>query len=132
LAFHCIPRAMLDPGFAKDQLLLIMREWYMKPDGQLPAYEWHFSDVNPPVHAWAALGVYNVEKTMTGKGDITFLKKIFHKLIINFTWWINIKDAQGNSIFQGGFLGSLTGVLKCPEITAWSRLTAPAGWECMR
>jgi hypothetical protein len=105
LAFHCIPMAMLDPGFAKDQLLLIMREWYMKPDGQLPAYEWHFSDVNPPVHAWAALGVYNVEKTMTGKGDITFLKKIFHKLIINFTWWINRKDAQGNSIFQGGFLG---------------------------
>ncbi len=105
LAFHCIPMAMLDPGFAKDQLLLIMREWYMKPDGQLPAYEWHFSDVNPPVHAWAALGVYNVEKTMTGKGDITFLKKIFHKLIINFTWWINRKDAKGNSIFQGGFLG---------------------------
>jgi len=105
LAFQCIPMAMLDPGFAKDQLLLIMREWYMKPDGQLPAYEWHFSDVNPPVHAWAALQVYRIEKSLTGKEDISFLKKIFHKLIINFTWWINRKDDSGNNIFQGGFLG---------------------------
>ena len=105
LAFHCIPMAILDPGFAKDQLLLIMREWYMKPDGQLPAYEWHFSDVNPPVQAWAALQVYRIEKSMTGKADISFLKRIFHKLIINFTWWINRKDASGNNIFQGGFLG---------------------------
>src|SRR6185503_4898964 len=105
LAFHCIPMAILDPGFAKHQLLLIMREWYMKPDGQLPAYEWHFSDVNPPVQAWAALQVYRIEKSMTGKEDIAFLKKIFHKLIINFTWWINRKDASGNNIFQGGFLG---------------------------
>lgn len=105
LAFHCIPMAMLDPGFAKHQLLLIMREWYMKPDGQLPAYEWHFSDVNPPVQAWAALQVYRIEKSITGKQDIHFLKKIFHKLIINFTWWINRKDASGNNIFQGGFLG---------------------------
>ena len=105
LAFQCIPMAMLDPGFAKDQLLLIMREWYMKPDGQLPAYEWHFSDVNPPVQAWAALQVYRIEKSMTGKEDISFLKRIFHKLIINFTWWINRKDASGNNIFQGGFLG---------------------------
>ncbi|TDH28524.1 glucosidase [Segetibacter sp. 3557_3] len=105
LAFHCIPMAMLDPGFAKHQLLLIMREWYMKPDGQLPAYEWHFSDVNPPVHAWAALQVYRIEKSKTGTGDIPFLKKIFQKLIINFTWWINRKDASGNNIFQGGFLG---------------------------
>ena len=105
LAFHCIPMAMMDAGFAKGQLLLIMREWYMKPDGQLPAYEWHFSDVNPPVQAWAALQVYRIEKSMTGKEDINFLKKIFHKLIINFTWWINRKDASGNNIFQGGFLG---------------------------
>ncbi|MEO6930814.1 MAG: glucosidase, partial [Chitinophagaceae bacterium] len=105
LAFHCIPMAMLDPNFAKHQLLLIMREWYMKPDGQLPAYEWHFSDVNPPVHAWSALQVYRVEKNRKGQGDIAFLKKIFHKLIINFTWWINRKDASGNNIFQGGFLG---------------------------
>ena len=105
LAFHCIPMAILDPGFAKNQLLLIMREWYMKPDGQLPAYEWHFSDVNPPVQAWAALQVYRIEKSMSGKGDINFLKRIFQKLIINFTWWINRKDARGNNIFQGGFLG---------------------------
>ncbi|MEO6001292.1 MAG: glucosidase [Chitinophagaceae bacterium] len=105
LAFHCIPMAMLDANFAKHQLLLIMREWYMKPDGQLPAYEWHFSDVNPPVHAWSALMTYRVEKNKTGKGDISFLKRIFHKLIINFTWWINRKDASGNNIFQGGFLG---------------------------
>jgi hypothetical protein len=105
LAFHCIPMAMLDPCFAKHQLLLLMREWYMKPDGQLPAYEWHFSDVNPPVHAWAALQIYRIEKTNQGKGDISFLKKIFQKLIINFTWWINRKDAKGNNIFHGGFLG---------------------------
>ncbi|MEP6628552.1 MAG: glucosidase, partial [Ginsengibacter sp.] len=105
LAFHCIPMALMDPSFAKHQLLLIMREWYMKPDGQLPAYEWHFSDVNPPVQAWASLQVYRIEKSQTGIGDISFLKKIFHKLIINFTWWINRKDASGNNIFQGGFLG---------------------------
>ncbi|HVZ96876.1 MAG TPA: hypothetical protein VG847_08375, partial [Chitinophagaceae bacterium] len=105
LAFQCIPMAILDPGFAKHQLTLIMREWYMKPDGQLPAYEWHFSDVNPPVQAWAALQVYRIERAMTGKTDVGFLKKIFHKLIINFTWWINRKDASGNNIFQGGFLG---------------------------
>ncbi len=105
LAFHCIPMAMLDASFAKHQLTLIMREWFMKPDGQLPAYEWHFSDVNPPVQAWAALQVYRIEKSTTGHGDINFLKRIFHKLVINFTWWINRKDASGNNIFQGGFLG---------------------------
>ena len=105
LAFHCIPMAAIDPTFAKHQLTLIMREWYMKPDGQLPAYEWNFSDVNPPVQAWAALQVYHIEKNNTGKGDISFLKKIFHKLIINFTWWINRKDPSGNNIFEGGFLG---------------------------
>jgi len=105
LAFHCIPMAMVDPTFAKHQLLLVCREWYMKPDGQLPAYEWNFSDVNPPVHAWAALQVYHVEKNKTGKGDIAFLKRIFQKLIINFTWWINRKDPNGKNMFQGGFLG---------------------------
>jgi len=97
--------AVADPAFAKHQLLLIMREWYMKPDGQLPAYEWNFSDVNPPVHAWAALQVYNIEKKQKGSGDITFLKRIFQKLLINFTWWINRKDKKGNNIFEGGFLG---------------------------
>jgi hypothetical protein len=105
LAFHCISMAVVDAVFAKHQLLLLMREWYMKPDGQLPAYEWNFSDVNPPVHAFAALQVYQIEKLQKGVGDIAFLKRIFHKLIINFTWWINRKDTNGNNIFEGGFLG---------------------------
>lgn len=105
LAFHCIAMASVDPVFAKHQLLLIMREWYMKPDGQLPAYEWNFGDVNPPVHALAAWNVYQIEKKKTGKGDIQFLKRIFQKLLINFTWWINRKDENGNNLFQGGFLG---------------------------
>ncbi|HET9280218.1 MAG TPA: glucosidase, partial [Flavitalea sp.] len=105
LGFQCISMAVADPTYAKHQLLLVMREWYMKPDGQLPAYEWNFSDVNPPVHAWAAMQVYNIEKKQTGKGDIVFLKKIFQKLLINFTWWINRKDVNGNNIFEGGFLG---------------------------
>jgi hypothetical protein len=105
LAFHCISLVMVDPEFAKNQLLLIMREWYMKPDGQLPAYEWNFSDVNPPVQAWAAMEVYRIEKENTGNGDIVFLKRIFQKLLINFTWWINRKDRNGNNIFEGGFLG---------------------------
>lgn len=105
LAFHCVPMAMIDPTFAKHQILLVMREWYMKPDGQLPAYEWNFSDVNPPVQAWSALQVYQIEKKKTGKGDIGFLKKVFHKLMINFTWWINRKDPSGNNMFEGGFLG---------------------------
>lgn len=105
LAFQCIPMAMVDPVFAKHQLNLIMREWYMKPDGQLPAYEWNFSDVNPPVQAWAALQIYYEEKKFGGKGDVEFLKRVFHKLLINFTWWINRKDINGNNMFQGGFLG---------------------------
>ncbi len=105
LGFQCIPLALVDACFAKHQLLLIMREWYMKPDGQLPAYEWNFSDVNPPVQAWAALQVYQIEKEQTGRGDIGFLKRIFQKLLINFTWWVNRKDPNGNNMFEGGFLG---------------------------
>jgi hypothetical protein len=105
LAFHCIPLALMDWNFAKDQLTLLCREWYMHPNGQLPAYEWNFSDVNPPVHAWAAHRVYQIERRMTGKGDFAFLERIFHKLLINFTWWVNRKDMEGNNIFQGGFLG---------------------------
>ncbi len=105
VAFHCIPLALIDPHFAKKQLLLFLKEWYMHPNGQMPAYEWNFCEVNPPVHAFAALKVYNIEKDLTGKGDIDFLKRVFHKLILNFTWWVNRKDSEGNNIFMGGFLG---------------------------
>lgn len=106
LAFHCLPLALIDPGFAKDQLLLFTREWYMHPNGQLPAYEWEFGDVNPPVHAWATWRVYKIDaKQNHGKGDREFLERMFHKLLLNFTWWVNRKDAGGKNIFQGGFLG---------------------------
>jgi hypothetical protein len=105
LAFHCIPLATVDPDFAKRQLVLILREWYMHPNGQIPAYEWAFGDVNPPVHAWAALRVFEIDRDMTGVGDIPFLKRVFHKLLLNFTWWVNRKDADGRNVFQGGFLG---------------------------
>jgi len=105
LAFHMIPFALIDPEFAKDQLLLFLREWYMHPNGQLPAYEWAFGDVNPPVHAWAAMRVYQIDRRVHGKGDTRFLERVFHKLLINFTWWVNRKDAEGRNVFQGGFLG---------------------------
>ncbi len=105
LAFHCIPLALIDPKFAKDQLILLMREWLMHPNGQIPAYEWAFGDVNPPVHAWAAWRVYTIERRVKGKGDIDFLERCFHKLLLNFTWWVNRKDVQGNNVFEGGFLG---------------------------
>lgn len=105
LAFHCVPYAMVDAEFAKQQLLLLTRESYMHPNGQLPAYEWNFSDVNPPVHAWAAMRVYKLDYVYNGKEDYAFLEKIFHKLSLNFTWWVNRKDEQNNNIFQGGFLG---------------------------
>ena len=105
LAFHCIPLTLVDSDFAKRQLLLITREWYMHPNGQLPAYEWSFSDVNPPVHAWAAWRVYKIDAKMHGHPDRAFLESIFHKLLLNFTWWTNRKDEEGNNIFQGGFLG---------------------------
>ena len=105
LAFHCICFADIDPGFSKIQLSLLTHEWYMHPNGQLPAYEWSFSDVNPPVHAWATLQVYNIDKDSSGKGDYKFLETIFLKLLMNFTWWVNRKDKQGNNIFEGGFLG---------------------------
>ena len=105
LAFHCIPLALVDPDFAKEQLVLLTREWYMHPNGQLPAYEWAFGDVNPPVHAWAAWRVYKIEKRIRGRGDLNFLECMFHKLMLNFTWWVNRKDAEGMNVFQGGFLG---------------------------
>jgi len=105
LAFHCIPLALIDPDFAKAQLVLFLREWYLHPNGQIPAYEWAFGDVNPPVHAWAAWRVYKIEKRIRGQADRAFLEKVFHKLMLNFTWWVNRKDAEGMNIFQGGFLG---------------------------
>jgi len=105
LAFHAVPLALVDCEFAKEQLVLLLREWYMHPNGQLPAYEWAFGDVNPPVHAWAAWRVYKIDKKRNGKGDREFLERIFHKLLLNFTWWVNRKDADGMNIFQGGFLG---------------------------
>ena len=105
LAFHCIPLALIDSAFAKSQLVLLLREWYMHPNGQLPAYEWNFSDVNPPVHAWAALRVFRIDRRMNGRADRRFLKRVFHKLLLNFTWWVNRKDAEGNNVFEGGFLG---------------------------
>ena len=105
LAFHCVPLALIDSDFAKEQLQLMVREWYMHPNGQLPAYEWALGDVNPPVHAWAAFRVYKIEKKRRGVGDRVFLERIFHKLLLNFTWWVNRKDADGRNVFQGGFLG---------------------------
>jgi hypothetical protein len=105
LAFHCIPLSLVDPSFAKEQLLLLTRDWYMHPNGEFPAYEWKFSDVNPPVHAWATWSVYKNDKKNNGQGDTAFLEAVFHKLLINFTWWVNRKDAEGNNIFEGGFLG---------------------------
>ncbi len=105
LAFHCIPLALVDSDFAKEQLILMLREWYMHPNGQLPAYEWNFGDVNPPVHAWAAWRVYKIEKKRRGTGDHIFLERVFHKLLLNFTWWVNRKDTEGKNVFQGGFLG---------------------------
>ncbi len=137
LAFHMIPFAQIDADFAKHQLLTLCREWYMHPSGQLPAYEWAFGDVNPPVHAWAALRVYKIERKNQGKtrgepGDVNFLKRVFHKLLINFTWWVNRKDALGNNVFEGGFLGldnigvfdrsaplPLGGTLEQADGTAW-------------
>jgi hypothetical protein len=105
LAFHCIAYAPIDADFAKKQLILMLREWYMHPNGQIPAYEWAFGDVNPPVHAWAAWRVYKIEKRRTGKGDVNFLQRVFHKLLLNFNWWVNRKDVAGHNVFEGGFLG---------------------------
>ncbi|KAF2228290.1 Six-hairpin glycosidase-like protein [Elsinoe ampelina] len=104
-AFHCIPLAMIDPDFAKKQLDLFTREWYMHPNGQLPAYEWNFGDVNPPVHAWATFRTFKIERKMYGREDLDFLERVFQKLLLNFTWWVNRKDAEGKNVFEGGFLG---------------------------
>ena len=106
LAFHCIPFALIDAAFAKHQLVLLTREWYMHPNGQIPAYEWAFSDVNPPVHAWATWRVYQIDRKQNGgKGDLEFLERVFHKLMLNFTWWVNRKDNRGPQYFPGRILG---------------------------
>ena len=105
LAFHMIPMAQVDPDFAKEQLILLCREWYMHPNGQLPAYEWAFDDTNPPVHAWASYRVFKIDANLTGHKDYAFLERVFHKLLMNFTWWVNRKDAEGRNVFAGGFLG---------------------------
>ena len=105
LAFHCIPLALVDPDYAKEQLILLLREWYLHANGQMPAYEWSFGDVNPPVHAWAAWRVYKIDQRRAGRPDRAFLERVFHKLLLNFTWWVNRKDPEGNNLFEGGFLG---------------------------
>ena len=136
LAFHAVALAHLDPSYAKSQLLLLCREWYMHPDGQLPAYEWDFSDVNPPVQGWAAVAVWQIDlhrRALHGlPPDNDFLERVFHKLLINFTWWVNRKDAEGNNLFEGGFLGldniglfdrsrplPVPGLLEQSDATAW-------------
>ncbi|HEY7291395.1 MAG TPA: hypothetical protein VH583_16275, partial [Vicinamibacterales bacterium] len=106
LAFHTLPLALIDAQFAKEQLVLLTREWYMHPNGQMPAYEWAFGDVNPPVHAWATWRVFQIDRKQRGDaGDLAFLERVFHKLMLNFTWWVNRKDEEGRNVFQGGFLG---------------------------
>jgi hypothetical protein len=138
LAFHCVALAHVDPQFAKDQLVLLCREWYMHPNGQLPAYEWAFGDVNPPVHAWAALKVFEID----GSKDFEFLERIIHKLMLNFTWWVNRKDAEGNNVFEGGFLGldnigpidrsatlPVEGHLEQSDGTAWMAMYCLNLWE---
>ncbi len=105
LAFHCVALALVDSDFAKEQLILLLREWYMHPNGQLPAYEWAFANVNPPVHAWAAWRIYKIEEKRRGKADRKFLERVFQKLLLNFTWWVNREDTEGRNVFQGGFLG---------------------------
>jgi hypothetical protein len=132
LAFHMIPFALVDPDFAKSQLALFLREWYMHPNGQMPAYEWALGDVNPPVHAWACWRVYKIDKKLQCTPDHAFLERVFHKLLMNFTWWVNRKDSQGNNIFEGGFLGldnigvfdrskplPLGGCLEQSDATSW-------------
>ena len=105
LAFHCVGYALVDPGYAMDQLWLLLFEQFQHPNGQIPAYEWEFSDTNPPVHAWAVWRVYNMARLRTGVADRPFLERCFHKLLINFAWWVNKVDQSGNNIFEGGFLG---------------------------
>ena len=134
LAFHCVTLAHVDPAFAKYQLILLCREWFQHPNGALPAYEWDFGDVNPPVQAWAALEVFAID----GGRDLDFLSRVFDKLLVNFTWWVNLEDAEGNNLFEGGFLGldnigpidrshlPVGGVLEQSDATGWMAFYAIA------
>jgi len=134
LAFHCVALAHVDPGFAKYQLILLCREWFQHPNGALPAYEWDFGDVNPPVQAWAALEVFAID----GGRDIEFISRVFDKLLVNFTWWVNREDAEGNNLFEGGFLGldnigpidrshlPVGGILEQSDATGWMGFYAVA------
>ena len=121
LGFHCVTLAHVDPQFAKDQILLMLREWTMHPNGQIPAYEWDFNDVNPPVLSMAAVAVFEIERHRTGVADYDFLERVFQKMLLNFTWWVNRKDAMGKNIFQGGFLGM-------DNIGVFDRDDLPPGW----
>src|SRR5256714_2316375 len=120
LAFHSVVFALIDPDYAKEQLWLMLFEQFQHPNGQIPAYEWEFSDLNPPVQAWAVWRVYNMDRIRSGKGDIEFLERCFHKLLLNFTWWVNKVDREGNNVFEGGFLG-------LDNITLFDRSQVPAG-----
>ena len=134
LGFHCITLAHVDPQFAKEQILLMLREWYMHPNGQIPAYEWDFGDVNPPVlsHGRASRSSRS-SAAAPGVADYEFLERVFHKMLLNFTWWVNRKDALGKNIFQGGFLGmdniGASTATSCRPATCWARPTARAGWR---
>ena len=135
LAFHCVALTGVDPDFAKQQLELMLHDMYIHPNGQIPAYEWNFGDVNPPVHAWATWLVYQSDKQRRGTGDITFLKMAFNKLVLNFTWWVNRKDPGGRNVFEGGFLGlDNIGVFdrsaRYRQAAIWNRLTVRPGWRC--
>jgi len=135
LAFHTVPITLIDPEFAKDQLWLMLFEQFQHPNGQIPAYEWEFSDLNPPVHAWAVWRVYNMDKHQTGVADREFLQKCFHKLLINFAWWINKVDAEGNNVFEGGFLGldNITVFDRSEELPGGAKLeqSDATGWMGM-
>ncbi len=135
LAFHCLPLAHIDPQFTKRQLMLMLREWYMHPNGQLPAYEWNFSDVNPPVHAWACWRVYKIARNVTGEADTRWLEEVFQKLLLNFTWWVNRKDRDGANVFEGAFSGSTISACSIvpapvPATATSNKPTAPPGWAC--
>jgi hypothetical protein len=135
LAFHCVPLALVDPQFAKEQLWLLLFEQFQHPNGQIPAYEWEFSDLNPPVHAWAVWRVYNMDRVRSGQADRQFLEKCFHKLLINFAWWVNKVDSQGNNVFEGGFLGldNITVVDRSQPLPFGARLeqSDATGWMGM-